>query len=247
MVLFYVFRLLGAFPWHLRKFKALLVLNMIDSDSIFIFVFVSALLWFCISSKSFKFGNTVKTEYLNRIPNTDSWIPKWSECTSLHFFFLTFYRKCLPYFARPLWLLWYLSVVLFVRARRRKKTFLFFVLFFVAISSWMLFMKYVTFLILFNGKFLSFCCASNRIYRYHPNDYSDTSSQAKLLALGYFLVFPFIQMHRLTNPSQYVNKLFKGLLMAIASKWQNLSKMTAKSLFTFPSKQIIYNIARSRS
>lgn len=180
----------------------------------------------------------MKTEYLNRIPNTDSWIPKWSECTSLHFFFLTFYRKCLPYFARPLWLLWYLSVVLFIRARRRKETFLFFVLFFVAISSWMLFMKYVTFLILFNEKFLSFCCASNRIYRYHPTDYSDISSQAKLLALGYFLFLPFIQMHRLINPSQYMSNLFKGLLMAIASKWQNLSKMTAKKCKYFYSNKI---------
>ena len=180
----------------------------------------------------------MKTEYLNRIPNTDSWIPKWSECTSLHFFFLTFYRKCLPYFARPLWLLWYLSVVLFIRARCRKETFLFFVLFFVAISSWMLFMKYVTFLILFNEKFLSFCCASNRIYRYHPTDYSDISSQAKLLALGYFLFLPFIQMHRLINPSQYMSKLFKGLLMAIASKWQNLSKMTAKKCKYFYSNKI---------
>ena len=43
---------------------ASLMLNMIGWTRTFIFVFVSALLWFYMSSKSFKSGNTVNTEYL---------------------------------------------------------------------------------------------------------------------------------------------------------------------------------------
>ena len=34
-----------------------------------------------MSWKSFKSGNTVNPEYLNRIPNPESRIPNWSECT----------------------------------------------------------------------------------------------------------------------------------------------------------------------
>ena len=46
-------------------------LNTIGWVKIFLFVFVLTLLWFYISWKSFKSGNTVNTAYLNRIPNPE--------------------------------------------------------------------------------------------------------------------------------------------------------------------------------
>ena len=57
------------------------MLNMIALSGIFLFIFVLMLLCFYISWKSFKSGNTVNIEYLNRIPNPESRIPNWSECT----------------------------------------------------------------------------------------------------------------------------------------------------------------------
>ena len=46
--------------------------NRIGWGRIFLSVFVLMLLWFYISWKSFKSGNTVNTEYINRIPNPES-------------------------------------------------------------------------------------------------------------------------------------------------------------------------------
>ena len=54
---------------------------MIGWGRMFLFVFFLVLLCFYISWKSDKFGNTVNTEYLNRIPSPESGIPDWSECT----------------------------------------------------------------------------------------------------------------------------------------------------------------------
>ena len=48
----------------------------------FPFSFCFNALCFFISWKSFKSGNTVNTDYLNRIPNPKSRIPNWSECTA---------------------------------------------------------------------------------------------------------------------------------------------------------------------
>ena len=47
------------------------MLNLIGRARISLFVFVSVLLCFYMSWKSFKSGNTVNTEYLNRISNTE--------------------------------------------------------------------------------------------------------------------------------------------------------------------------------
>ena len=44
---------------------------MIGWAEIFLFTFVSVLLWFFISRKSLKSGNNVNTEFLNRIPNPE--------------------------------------------------------------------------------------------------------------------------------------------------------------------------------
>ena len=44
---------------------------MIAWVEIFLIVFVLILLWFQISWKSFKSGNTVNTAYLSRIPNPE--------------------------------------------------------------------------------------------------------------------------------------------------------------------------------
>ena len=44
---------------------------MICWAEIFLFTFVSVLLWFFISWKSLKSGNNVNTDYLNRIPNPE--------------------------------------------------------------------------------------------------------------------------------------------------------------------------------
>ena len=54
---------------------------MLGWDRTLLFVFVSVLLRFYMSWKSFKSGNAVNTEYLNRIPNPESRIPNWGECT----------------------------------------------------------------------------------------------------------------------------------------------------------------------
>ena len=47
------------------------MLNMIALGGMFLFIFVLMFLCFYISLKSFKSGNTVNTEYLNRIPNPE--------------------------------------------------------------------------------------------------------------------------------------------------------------------------------
>ena len=57
---------------------------MIGWGRIFLLVFVLMLLCFYISWKSFKYGNIGNTQYLNRIPNPESRIPNWSECTADH-------------------------------------------------------------------------------------------------------------------------------------------------------------------
>ena len=57
------------------------MLDMIGWGRIFLFVFLSVLLYVYMSWKSFKSGNTANTEYLNRIPNPQSRILNWSECT----------------------------------------------------------------------------------------------------------------------------------------------------------------------
>ena len=57
------------------------MLNMIIWGRIFVFLFVSVLLWFYVPRKYFESGNIVNTEYLNRIPNPKCQIPNWSECT----------------------------------------------------------------------------------------------------------------------------------------------------------------------
>ena len=54
---------------------------MTGSGRVFLFVFVPVLLYFYMSRKSFKSGNTVNTDYLNRIPNPESRITNWSEFT----------------------------------------------------------------------------------------------------------------------------------------------------------------------
>ena len=53
------------------KVRALFMLNMIALGGMFLFIFVLMFLCFYISWKSFKSGNTVNTEYLNRIPNPE--------------------------------------------------------------------------------------------------------------------------------------------------------------------------------
>ena len=63
--MFQTFNSFGAFPQYLGQFRASLMLIMIGQARIFIFAFVSALLWFYMSSKPFKSGNIMKTEYLN--------------------------------------------------------------------------------------------------------------------------------------------------------------------------------------
>ena len=50
---------------------ALSVLNMIGWGRILVFVFVLMILSFYIFWKSFRSGNTVNSEYLNRIPNLE--------------------------------------------------------------------------------------------------------------------------------------------------------------------------------
>ena len=47
------------------------MLNMIGLSRIFLFIFVLMLLCFYMSRKSFKSGNIVNTEYLNRNPNPE--------------------------------------------------------------------------------------------------------------------------------------------------------------------------------
>ena len=60
------------------------MLNMIGWGRIFVFGFVSVLLCFYMSWKSFKSGNTANTEYLNRIPNpeylTGANVPNHVQC-----------------------------------------------------------------------------------------------------------------------------------------------------------------------
>ena len=47
------------------------MLDTIGWAEIFLFTFVSVLLWFFISRKSLKSGNNVNTEFLNRILNSE--------------------------------------------------------------------------------------------------------------------------------------------------------------------------------
>ena len=67
------------------------MLNLIGRARISLFVFVSVLLCFYMSWKSFKSGNTVNTEYLNRISNTEyltgANVPKKNVVMEVKYFF----------------------------------------------------------------------------------------------------------------------------------------------------------------
>ena len=74
----------GPFSQYFEWFRASSVPDKIGWARISLFACVSMLLCFYMSGNSFKSGNTVNTEYLNRIPNPVSRICNWSKCT-LHF------------------------------------------------------------------------------------------------------------------------------------------------------------------
>lgn len=87
VLLFQIFIPVWSFSLSFMVFQGFIFAKYDLLGGIFLFVFVTVLLGFSISWKFFKSGNTLNTEYINPIPNPESRISNWSECTDIFSYF----------------------------------------------------------------------------------------------------------------------------------------------------------------